>query len=83
MGKNFVTKYGAKQGILVLGKVVPFGVGAAAIGITGNAAMSRMVIRTTRSAFGPLPITGAPAEPLPNQRPACRRGPHRAPLRVA
>jgi hypothetical protein len=64
LGQNFVTKYGTKQGILVLGKAVPFGLGAA-IGMTGNAAMSRMVVRTTRSAFGPLPSTGTLAQPLP------------------
>ncbi len=28
LGKNFVTKYGTKQGILVLGRVIPFGIGA-------------------------------------------------------
>jgi hypothetical protein len=67
LGKNFVTKYGTKQGILVLGKVVPFGLGAA-IGMTGNAVMARMVVRTTRSAFGPLPTTGTLAEPLPGPK---------------
>jgi hypothetical protein len=64
LGKNFVTKYGTKQGILVLGKVVPFGVGAA-IGMTGNAAMARMVVRTTRSAFGPLPPKGELGHQVP------------------
>lgn len=54
LGPNTVTKYGTKQGILVLGKVVPFGIGAA-IGAAGNAGMARLVIRNTRSAFGPLP----------------------------
>lgn len=29
LGRNFVTKYGTKQGILVIGKVAPFGIGAA------------------------------------------------------
>ena len=28
LGRNFVTKYGTKQGILVLGRVLPFGIGA-------------------------------------------------------
>ena len=54
LGRNFVTKYGTKQGVLVLGKVMPFGIGAV-IGASGNAAMARLVVRTTRSAFGPLP----------------------------
>jgi hypothetical protein len=59
LGRNFVTKYGTKQGVLVLGKVMPFGIGAV-IGAGGNAAMARLVIRTTRSAFGPLPEAGTP-----------------------
>ena len=54
LGPNTVTKYGTKQGILVLGKVVPFGIGAA-IGAVGNAGMSRLVVRNTKAAFGPLP----------------------------
>lgn len=29
LGRHFVTKYGTKQGIIVLGKVAPFGIGAA------------------------------------------------------
>jgi hypothetical protein len=57
LGRNFVTKYGTKQGILVLGKVVPFGIGAV-IGAGGNAGMARLIVRTTRSAFGPLPVGG-------------------------
>lgn len=54
LGKNFVTKYGTKQGILVLGKVVPAGIGAA-IGGAGNAAFARLTIRAARQAFGPAP----------------------------
>jgi hypothetical protein len=58
LGRNFVTKYGTKQGILVIGKVMPFGIGAA-IGAGGNATMARLVVRATRSAFGPTPLTVA------------------------
>lgn len=54
LGKNFVTKYGTKQGIIVLGRVVPFGIGAA-IGGGANATMTTMVIRSARRAFGPPP----------------------------
>lgn len=54
LGRNFVTKYGAKQGILVLGKVVPFGIGAL-IGAGGNAAFGMVTIRSARAAFGPPP----------------------------
>ncbi|WIB72524.1 hypothetical protein [Curtobacterium sp. MCBD17_026] len=54
LGPNFVTRYGTRQGILVLGKVVPFGIGAV-IGGGANLAVSEATIRTTRRAFGPAP----------------------------
>lgn len=54
LGPNFVTKYGTKQGILVLGKAVPFGLGAI-IGGGGNAAFAQFTIRSARRAFGPPP----------------------------
>lgn len=54
LGKNFVTKYGTKQGILVLGKTVPFGIGAI-IGASGNAAFAQFTIRSTKKSFGPPP----------------------------
>jgi hypothetical protein len=54
LGKNFVTKYGTKQGIVVLGKVVPFGIGAI-IGGGANLALAEGTIRASRVAFGPAP----------------------------
>lgn len=51
LGRNFVTKYGTKQGILVLGKVIPFGIGAV-IGGTANAVFSQGVITASNRAFG-------------------------------
>lgn len=54
LGHNFVTKYGRKQGILVLGRAVPAGLGAI-IGAAGNAALGYGSVRAARSAFGPLP----------------------------
>jgi hypothetical protein len=54
LGRNFVTKYGAKQGVLVLGKALPFGAGAG-IGAGGNLAFGMLTVRTTRLAFGPVP----------------------------
>lgn len=52
LGRNFVTKYGSKQGIVVLGKVVPFGIGAV-IGGTVNGFVSQGIIRASNAAFGP------------------------------
>lgn len=54
LGHNFVTKYGTKQGILVLGKAIPFGIGVL-IGGGGNAAFARMTVASGRRAFGPAP----------------------------
>jgi hypothetical protein len=52
LGKNFVTKYGSKQGIIVLGRVAPFGIGAV-IGGGANAALAALAVRAGRRAFGP------------------------------
>lgn len=54
LGRNFITKYGTKQGILVLGREVPFGIGAG-VGAAGNYFLGRATIRSARSAFGPAP----------------------------
>lgn len=54
LGRNFVTKYGTRQGIIVLGRVVPFGIGAV-IGGGVNAAVASGVIGSARGAFGPAP----------------------------
>jgi hypothetical protein len=56
LGKNFVTKYGTKQGIIVLGRVAPFGIGAA-IGGGANAAIAALTVRAGRRAFGPPPTS--------------------------
>jgi hypothetical protein len=54
LGRNFITKYGTKQGIIVLGRVAPFGIGAI-IGGGANAILARTVIASGRRAFGPAP----------------------------
>ena len=50
LGRNFVTKYGSKQGILVIGKIAPFGFGAA-IGTGGNHLFGRGAVKATRITF--------------------------------
>jgi len=55
LGKNFVTKAG-RQGIVVLGKWIPYGIGAL-IGGTANLAVSQGVIISANKAFGPAPET--------------------------
>ncbi len=56
LGRNFVTKYGTKQGIIVLGRVAPFGIGAV-IGGGANAAIATLTVRAARRAFGPPPTS--------------------------
>ncbi|GGU20487.1 hypothetical protein [Lentzea flava] len=63
LGKNFITKYGTKQGIVVLGRAVPFGIGAA-IGGAANATVAALAVRAARRAFGPAPeLWPEPAQP--------------------
>lgn len=50
LGANFVTRYGARRGIVVIGKVAPFGVGFA-IGAGGNLVMARGVIKSAKRMF--------------------------------
>jgi hypothetical protein len=54
LGRNFITKYGTRQGIIVLGMVVPFGIGAV-IGGGANLVLAETAIRASRRAFGPPP----------------------------
>lgn len=65
----FLTRFGAKQGALVVGRALPFGIGAG-VGAAGNAALGRSVVRSARRAFGPPPRTFrtrvVDADPAPN-----------------
>lgn len=54
LGPRFVTKYGTKQGVLVLGRDLPLGIGAV-IGAGGNAALGGVTVSGARRAFGPAP----------------------------
>lgn len=51
LGRYFVTKYGTKQGIVVLGKVIPFGIGAV-IGGAANGIFSQGIVTASNRAFG-------------------------------
>lgn len=52
--RRLVRRQATKQGALALGRLVPFGVGAA-IGIAGARSLGRTVIEGARKAFGPPP----------------------------
>ena len=49
-----VGRFGARQSALLLGRAIPFGIGAG-IGAAGNAALARAAIGTARRAFGSPP----------------------------
>lgn len=51
LGHHFVTRYGTRQGILVLGKVLPAGVGCV-IGSGGNLALAQVTVSATRRLVG-------------------------------
>jgi hypothetical protein len=61
LGHNFITKQGTKQGILVLGREIPLGIGVA-IGAGGNFAIGKGCVNAARRAFGPPP-TQWPTDP--------------------
>lgn len=62
LGPRFVTKWGTKQGVLVLGKQVPFFIGVG-IGAGGNHLYGRSIITAAHKFLGPPPLLwSAPSE---------------------
>ena len=59
LGPRFVTKYGTKQGILVLSKQIPLGLGIG-VGAGANYLIGRTIVATARKVFGPAPAAFAP-----------------------
>lgn len=70
--RMFVKRFAATQGGSVVGRMIPFGIGAV-VGGGGNHLMGRRVINSARTAFGPAPA-GFPAnlEPRPKEPKAPR-----------
>jgi hypothetical protein len=54
LGHWFMTQYPDRYGIRLVGKIVPFGIGAG-IGAVGNFGFGRMVVNASRRVFGPPP----------------------------
>ncbi|MBF4606867.1 hypothetical protein [Curtobacterium sp. VKM Ac-1393] len=65
---QFIKRFAVRQGTSVLGRALPFGIGAA-VGGLGNHALGRKVIQASRTGFGPpsaqFPIV---LEPKPEKR---------------
>jgi hypothetical protein len=57
-----LTRYGPRQGMLVLGRLAPFGIGAA-VGAAGNAVTAKGVIGRLRSAYLPVTSPGSAVAP--------------------
>ena len=82
--RTFVRWFTATQGASVVGRVIPFGVGAV-IGGVGNHLLGRKVIASSRTAFGPPPVTfplvlgptNLPPEAARNTHPAASRRTYR------
>lgn len=70
--RTFLKHFAARQAGSILGRTVPFGVGAAVGGI-GNHMLGRRVVDSSRQAFGPAPLTFR-AE-LDSKEPAEKRSP--------
>ncbi|KIQ17158.1 membrane protein [Rhodococcus sp. MEB064] len=53
--QKFVTKYAAKRGAVMLGTMLPAGIGAV-VGGAGNRVLGKGVVKNAREAFGPPPL---------------------------
>ena len=54
LGHLLVSRFGARQGALLIGRALPMGIGAG-VGALGNVALARAAISAARRAFGPAP----------------------------
>ncbi|MFB2581705.1 hypothetical protein ACEXQD_10655 [Herbiconiux sp. P15] len=66
--KAFLKRFAAGQGANVVGRAIPFGIGAA-IGGVGNLMLGRTVVNSARTAFGAPPF-GFPSELAITMKPA-------------
>ncbi|WP_290801427.1 hypothetical protein [Herbiconiux sp.] len=74
---HFVRRFATGQGANILGRAIPFGIGAA-IGGVGNLVLGRTVIQSARTAFGPAPFTYPEELAITVKPPKAVRGPRRA-----
>ncbi|MFM9878048.1 MAG: hypothetical protein ACKVOG_09440, partial [Rhodoglobus sp.] len=54
--RTFIKRYAVAQGTNVVGRLIPFGIGAV-IGGGGNHLLGRQIVRTAREGFGPAPAS--------------------------
>jgi len=71
---TFMKKFAVAQGTNIVGRLIPFGIGAV-VGGGGNHLLGRQIVRTSREAFGPPPATFpewlaiVPKQPKPPKEP--------------
>jgi hypothetical protein len=71
---RFVKRFAASQGASIVGRAMPFGIGAV-VGGVGNHALGKRVVKSARTAFGTAPDTFAEAlEPRTRVRAPLRPG---------
>ncbi|CAN5230348.1 hypothetical protein BH11ACT4_BH11ACT4_11750 [soil metagenome] len=73
---TFMKKFAVAQGTNVVGRLIPFGIGAV-IGGGGNHLLGRQIVRAAREGFGPAPAT-FPAWLEPDAKPVKARSTPRA-----
>jgi hypothetical protein len=81
----FLKRFAVTQGTSVVGRLIPFGIGAA-IGGAGNHLMGRKIVKSSQEAFGPAPavfpssldavpkLARAPRAPRQPRLPRLKRG---------
>jgi hypothetical protein len=82
--KTFLKKFAVRSGATLVGRAIPFGIGAI-VGGSGNHILGRRVIQSSRSAFGPPPpvfpegLDQVQREPKPPKAPRVAGTPRRLP----
>ena len=77
---TFMKKFAVAQGTNVVGRLIPFGIGAV-VGGGGNHLLGRQIVRTSREGFGPAPATFpewlaiVPKAPKPPKQPKAVKPP--------
>jgi hypothetical protein len=79
---SFLKRFAVTQGTSVVGRLMPFGIGAA-IGGTGNHLMGRKIVNSARDAFGPAPATFPASLDAVPKAPRAPRDPSERRLRIA
>lgn len=69
LGYRFITKYGTKQGVLVLSKQVPLGIGAV-LGAGGDYGFGWLTVASAKRIFGPPPVAWDSPTPADQTMPA-------------